>query len=182
VAAFLSDNALTRSWQGTLNRHVLGPLERMTVGDEVLREALPGMVAEVSPWQGRLSDEQVQALQALKGAEVNVPGVEEVVRAASDPAQKVKDQVVGLMNGYNPDREAQLRAAQVLMDRRNRGIQEGWSQARTVLGSPPVAYSLVGAGGAMGTAAAMQAYDWWMSQQQQGQKESQLPLGGGVQA
>jgi hypothetical protein len=32
----------------------------------------------------------------------------------------------------------------------------------------------------MGTAAAMEAYDWWLSQQQQASKDSQLPLQGGT--
>lgn len=180
IAGFLADNALTRSWSDTVNRHVLGPLERMTVSDEVLREMLPAMVAESGEWNGRLNGVQVKALEALKGEAVNVTGVEEAVRAAPNAAQKVKDQAVSFINHYAPDREAQLRAAQVLMDRSNRGIEKDWSLARTLLGSAPVAYSLVGAGGAMGTAAAIQAYDWWQSQQQQAEKDKQLPLQGGM--
>jgi hypothetical protein len=180
IAGFLADNALTRSWSDTVNRHVLGPLERMTVSDEVLREMLPAMVAGSGEWNGRLNGVQVKALEALKGEAVNVAGVEEAVRAAPNAAQEVKDQAVAFLNSYTPSREAQLRAAQVLMDRSNRGIEKDWTYARTLLGSAPVAYSLVGAGGAMGTAAALEAYDWWQSQQQQAEKDKQLPLQGGM--
>jgi len=192
ITGFLADNALTRSWSDTADRQILGPLERMTVSDEMLREKVPMMVGESGVWDGTLNKVQVQALEALKGEAVNVAGVEEAVRASlRDPAfvpdleaqqraaQAVHDQAVGFFNSYAPDRAAQQRAAQVLMERSHRGMEEGWSQARAVLGSAPVAYSLVGAGGAMGTAAAMEAYDWWQSQQQ-AEKEKALPLQGGM--
>lgn len=180
ITGFLVDNALTRSWADTVNRQVLGPLERMTVSDEVLAARVPEMIAEMTPWQGALGKQQVQALEALKGEAVNVAGVEEAVRAAPDAAQKVKDQAVSFINHYAPDRDAQLRAAKVVMDYSRSGIDENWSNARAWLAHPALAYSAVTAGGAMGTAAAMEAYDWWQSQQQQAEKEMQLPLQGGM--
>ena len=184
IAGFLGDNALTRSWSDTVNRHVLGPLERMTVSDEVLKEMLPVMVAESGEWNGQLNGVQVKALEALRGKAITEDEASAlnsaIGSAAVGPAQEVKDQAVAFLNGYAPSREAQLRAAQVLMDRSNRGIERDWTYARATLGSAPVAYSLVGAGGAMGTAAALEAYDWWQSQQQQAEKDKQLPLQGGM--
>jgi hypothetical protein len=66
------------------------------------------------------------------------------------------------------------------MDYARTGIDESWSYARRILEHPALAYSAVTAGGAMGTAAALEAYDWWQSQQQQAEKDKQLPLQGGM--
>jgi len=182
IGSFLADNALTRSWRETMDRHVISPVERMYVSDEDLTDGVRTMVRDAMPDDGKLSDRQIQALGILKGdgfnREVDEPKMREWIENAVNPGLEADSAAASVMKAYDTSREAKLRASELFIDGRVGLTEAGNNMRQFGLGSPVAAYSAVTAGGAMGTAAAMEAYDWWMAQQQQAQKDAQLPLQG----
>ena len=183
IASFLGDNALTRSWQDSMDRYVISPVERMVVSDEVMRERTAQIVGSRLPADGRLSLAQVRAMEALKGGKVNVDLANAAIAesASRDDAVSTAATLASnlMQDSYSRDRAAM--AAAELIDGRTGLTNAGDDMRQLWLGGPVAAYSAVGAGTALGVAGGMRAYDWWMSQQQQAEKEKQLPLTSGVQ-
>ena len=179
IAGFLGDNALTRSWAETMDRHVITPVEGMVLGDEDLRQQLAKVVRERTPDDGVLSEVQLRAFDLLKGEPANRPALQQVVAAAEDQALEVGGQALATIEKFGTPRSRLQEAASLLADGRV-GLTETGDYVRQFgLGSPVAAYSAVAAGGALATQAGIDAYDWWLAQQQQASKDAQLPLQGG---
>jgi hypothetical protein len=179
IASFLGDNALTRSWAETVDRHVITPVEGMVLSDEDLRQQLAKVVRERTPDDGVLSEDQLRAFEALKGAPVNQGALQDAVSAAEEPSIKVGRQALATIADFNTPRSRMQDAAGLLANGRT-GLTETGDYVRQFgLGSPVAAYSAVAAGGALATKAGLDAYDWWLAQQQQASKDAQLPLQGG---
>jgi hypothetical protein len=183
IAGFLGDNALTRSWADSMDRYVISPVERMVVSDEVMRERVAQMVGSRLPVDGRLSSAQIRAMEALKGGAVNVDLANAVIAqgASRDDAVSTAATLASnlMQDSYSRDRAS--RAASELIDGRTGLTDVGDDMRQFWVGGPVAAYSAVGAGTALGVAGGLEAYDWWVSQQQQAEKDKQLPLTGGVQ-
>lgn len=184
IAGFLGDNALTRSWAETMDRHVITPVELQFVKEMPPDDELNAMAAKLLGSNGQLNERGREFLSATRMGHDDPPGrMEEMLGLISqqgneDATLRVLRKAASAARG-----EGLKKSLDVLAPRDGRnGYTEGGRQMRQFgLGSPVAAYSAVTAGGAMGTAAALQAYDWWLAQQQQEQKESQLPVSAGVQ-
>lgn len=178
IASYLSDNPLTRSWRESMDRYVISPVERMTIGDDDLRAGVAKMVADRLPADGALSPKQIRAIEALKGGRFDVERANSLI-AQSSSREDAMNRIASMANNVMADdysRERASRAAMELIDGRTGLSGFGDDMRQFGLGSPVAAYSAVTAGGAMATAAGIQAYDWWMAQQQQAEKDKQLPL------
>jgi hypothetical protein len=183
IASFLGDNALTRSWRESMDRYVISPVERMTISDADLQARVAMMVADRLPANGALGPEQIRAIEALKGGSFDVERANTLI-AGSPSREDAMNRIASMANNVMTDdysRERASHAAAALADGRTGLTDFGDDMRQLGVGSPVAAYSAVIGGGAMGTAAAIQAYDWWQSQQQQAQKERQLPLEEGIQ-
>jgi hypothetical protein len=178
IASFLGDNALTRSWAETVDRHVITPVEGMVLGDEDLKLQLAKVVRERTPENGVLTPQQLKAFELLKGAPL-ADGFQARISEFENPVAAVGDQAHGVIDAYATPRSRQQEVAALLADGRV-GLTETGDYVRQFgLGSPVAAYSAVAAGGALATQAGLDAYDWWLAQQQQASKDAQLPLQGG---
>lgn len=178
IASFLGDNALTRSWAETVDRHVITPVEGMVMGDEDLKLKLAKVVRERTPENGVLTPQQLKAFELLKGAPL-ADGFQARIGESENPVTAVGDQAHGFIDTYATPRSRQQEVAALLADGRV-GLTETGDYVRQFgLGSPVAAYSAVAAGGALATKAGLDAYDWWLAQQQQASKDAQLPLQGG---
>jgi len=181
IAGFLSDNALTRSWRETMDRHVISPVERMMINDADMQKGVAMMVADRLPADGALGPEQIRAIEALKGGSFDVERANALI-AEKNSREDAMDLIASMANNVMTDdysRDRASRAAEALINGRTGLTAFGDDMRQLGLGSPVAAYSAVTAGGATGTVAAMQAYDWLMAQQQ-AQKESQLPVEPGL--
>jgi hypothetical protein len=169
IAGFLGDNALTRSWAGTMDRHVITPVEGMVLGDKDLRQQLAKVVRERTPDDGVLSEDQLRAFDLLKGEPANRAGLQQAVAAAEDHALEAGGQALSAIEKFGTPRSRLQEAASLLADGR-KGLTETGDYVRQFgLGSPVAAYSAVAAGGALATQAGIDAYYWWLAQQQQQQ-------------
>lgn len=177
IASFLTDNPLTRSWADTMDRYVVSPVERMVVSDDAMRQGVAAMVADRLPEGRVLTEEQRRALEILKGAPVDEGALN--ADLAQMEHQAAQRRIGSVAENYMQDRyerDAASRAAAELVDGRVGLTQAGDFLRQFVVGSPVAAYGAVGAGGALGTMGAMEAYQMWLAQQQQAQKDGQLPL------
>jgi len=179
IASFLGDNALTRSWAQGVDNAVIRPVEKMVVDDEGLQTAVYNQIAALTPDAGGLSEKQLQLLSAIKGSPANAELLNEHLATAPDRRKFVLDQGYSLIDKVKPTRDQMMGVFDQIPSDGRTGLTETGDYVRQFgLGSPVAAYSAVAAGGAMGTAAAIEAYDWWVAQQQQAQKDAQLPLQG----
>jgi len=174
IASFLGDNALTRSWADSVGNSV-NWVERQVVDDDELRQVIANGVARKQTGDV-VSDEVLAQLQRIKGGPIDRAVLDGLMAEhQAGPADYIGNAARGYaeQSGLSRDRLKQLAAEQ-------QGSQSQRTQAgqwtSTLLGHPVMAYSAVTAGGALGTAAGLKAYDWWLAQQQQAQKDSQLPL------
>ena len=174
ITGFLADNALTRSWGDSVGRGV-NYLERQVVDDEALRHAVGTRLSQMT--QGAaVTDPQLEVLQRLKGGEIDRQLFDEYMRTSEEgPAGYVGGVAAGYAEDSGMGRDA-LKSELAALQSPVSQITNAGNAANVLLGNPVMAYSAVGAGGAMGTAAAIEAYDWWQSQQQQAEKDRQLPL------
>lgn len=172
ISDFLSDNALTRHWAETMDRHVISPIEQWGLSDDELKNLVATKLAYKNQNREGGVDKMVGSLESFLGRPLNEEYVAEL-RTMENPVSDLKDQLYSYMEDAPRDRVAALWQPEI--DGRM-GLTQGWDHMRQLgLGSPVAAYSAVTAGGAMGTAAAMEAYNWLMAQQQ-AEKESQLPV------
>ena len=173
--ASLGDNALTRAWATAMDRHLIGPVERMGMDDEVMRQKMAAMVADRLPDDGKLSVAQLKALGVLKGEAANAEALQAALGSAGDARRHLGDQAYTLMLERATPRDRIGQAAALLADGRTGFTHRGDDVRQFLLGSPVAAYSAVTAGGALATQAGIDGYEWLMAQQQ-AEKESQLPL------
>jgi hypothetical protein len=176
IASFLGDNALTRSWALTMDRGVISPIERSVLNDGDLKQQVSKLVRERTPDNGVLSEDQLKAFDLLKGAPGNREALQQAVSGAEDSFLEAGGQALSAINKFETPRSRMQEVAGLLADGRVGLTEAGDYWRQFGLGSPVAAYAAVGAGGALATKAAMDGYAWWMAQQQQAQKESQLPL------
>ena len=180
IASFLSDNALTRSWSDSVGGAV-NWAERQVLSDDELRQVIANAAARSQSGE-QISDETLALLQRIKGAPIDRAAVDAVMaQHQAGPADYVGGaaQVYAKQADLQRDRLKQLAAE--LQGPQNQRTEAG-TWASTILGHPVAAYSAVSAGGALATAGGIEAYDWWKAQQEQAQKDRQLPLQGGVEA
>ncbi len=187
IASFLGDNALTRSWAETMDRGVITPIELQFVKEMPPEERFNAFATRLMGDGAHLNDRGVAFVDAVRMGKGDAPEkrqqildmFEQQIAAGSDELGS-EERVLGGLRRLAQDAEGEglRRGLDVLAPRNgSAGYTEFGRQMRQFgLGSPVAAYSAVTAGGAMGTAAAMEAYDWWMAQQQQQEKESVLPL------
>lgn len=180
IASFLSDNALTRSWSDSVGGAV-NWAERQVLSDDELRQVIANAAARSQSGE-QISDETLALLQRIKGAPIDRAAVDAVMaQHQAGPADYVGGaaKVYAKQADLQRDRLKQLAAE--LQGPQNQRTEAG-TWASTILGHPVAAYSAVSAGGALATAGGIEAYDWWKAQQEQAQKDRQLPLQGGVEA
>lgn len=174
IAGFLSDNPLTHSWRDSVGG-AINWAERQVASDDDLRQHI-GNVLSKSYGDKGISDETLAVLETLKGAPIERALFEQAMAEhPQGPAHFIGRSATGYAEqaGLGADQlRAVLSGIQGPLQQRG-NVAHGAALLAT---HPAVAYSAVTAGGAMGTAAGMEAYKWWMAQQQQAQKESQLPL------
>lgn len=183
IAGFLGDNALTRSWAETMDRGVITPIELQFVKEMPPKERFNAMATRLMDDKAQFNERGLAFIDAVRMGKGDSPelrqqilsllaergrsehGDELMLQGLWDMAQKAEGK--GLKKGLD-----------VLAPRDGvNGYTELGRQMRQMgLGSPVAAYSAVTAGGALGTAGAIEAYDWWLAQQQQQQKDSELPL------
>ena len=100
--------------------------------------------------------------------------------AAPDRNKYVLDQAAAAISKYGADRGRLMEVFDQIPSDGRTGLTKTGDYVRQFgLGSPVAAYSAVAAGGALATQAGIDAYDWWLAQQQQASKDAQLPLQGG---
>ncbi len=178
IAGFLGDNPLTRSWQGSVGGAV-NWAERQVLGDEDLKQLIGNVVAQGHSGDV-VSDEVLSRLERIKGSAIDRNAFDAAMASHPGGAQDlIGRQAVTYATNAGLGRDQLKALAAELQGPQNQRTDAGlW--ANTLLGHPVAAYSAVTAGGALGTAGAMEAYDWWLASQQelqqQAQKESQLPL------
>ncbi len=183
IASFLGDNALTRSWAETMDRHVITPVELQFVKEMPDKPRFNAMASRLMNEGGHLNDRGVEFVDAVRYGQGDTPekrqallGLLEQQTNESLPDERVLQVMHDL--AMKAEGEGVRKGLDVLAPRD--GVNGYTEMGRTMrqwgIGSPVAAYSAVTAGGAMGTAAAIEAYDWWVAQQQQEQKDAQLPL------
>ncbi|MCE2839631.1 MAG: hypothetical protein LW834_22240 [Cyanobium sp. 49614_E6] len=187
IASFLGDNALTRSWAETVDRHVITPVELQFVKEMPDRDRFRAMASRLMADGGRLNEQGLEFVDAVRHGHGDTPETRQAMLGLfkQDVDQPHSEDVSLRLLGdlaLKAEGEGLRKGLDVLAPRdgRNGYTEVGRQMRQWGLGSPVAAYSAVTAGGAMGTAAAIEAYDWWMAQQQQEQKDAQLPLQGGV--
>ncbi len=172
IGAVLADNPLTHSWRESIGGGV-NWLERQLASDGELQRVVGNLAMQRHQGAG-ISDDDIALLQRLKGQPIARAALEDRQRDSGKPV----DEYVGSaarMYLKGAERSRLQAWAAELQGPRNQATQAGlW--AAELLGHPLAAYGAVGAGGALATAAGLEAYDRWMAQQQQAQKDSQLPL------
>lgn len=174
ISSFLSDNPLTHSWRDSVGGAINWG-ERQLMSDEDLRNTI-GSVVKKATVDGQISDEQLAVLSRLKGEPVDRATVETLAAAHPEGVAQYMGQAArGFADTRGLDRgtlKTELASIQGPLQQNSE-----WAGMLASAATHPVAaYSAVGAGGALATAGGMAAYDWWMAQQQQAEKEGQLPL------
>ncbi len=172
VLGYVMDNPLTRSWAQTMDRHVIGPVERRFLNDEDLARQVSKLVRERTPDNNVLSEQQLQAFDLLKGVPANRERLQQAVSAAADPRMNVGDQAYTVIGEYSTPRSRQGEVAAMLADGRTGLTDDGDVMRQFGLGSPVAAYAGVGGGALLGA----HAVNELLQAQQRAQKESQLPL------
>lgn len=174
IASYLSDNPLTHSWRDSVGG-AINWAERRLASEEELRSHI-GHVIEKGVVNGAVGDEQVRLLEQLKGGSIDRERLEAL--AAQHPGG-VADYLGQAATRYMKEGDMDADALRAQLAGMQGPLQQRGDLAHAaalVATHPAMAYSAVTAGGAMATAAGIQAYDWWMAQQQQAEKDKQLPL------
>lgn len=180
IASFLSDNALTRSWSDSVGGAV-NWAERQVLSDDELRQVIANAAARSQSGE-QISDETLALLQRIKGAPIDRAAADSyMAQHEAGPADYVGTAAMNYVSQADLQRDRLKQLAAELQGPQNQRTEAGtWASA--ILGHPVAAYSAVSAGGALATAGGIEAYDWWKAQQEQAQKDRQLPLQGGVEA
>jgi hypothetical protein len=163
----LVNNPLTRSWQGTMDRFVTGPIGRKMASDEVLAQGVADMVGGLPVTDGRLHPAQIEALNTLAGRN-DLTG-EDLHRLAARRIENGDVDSIGewitnqaLTNAQdNASRETlDSLAEQLSREHGGRvGLTELGSTVRQFgLGSPVAAYAAVGGSSALLVKGAMDVY------------------------
>ena len=165
VAGFLADNALTRSWADSVGNGV-NWLERQLVDDANLRNLISDLAAKRHRGDA-LTDEDLVLLERLKGAPIDRRLADQLMaQHQAGPASYVGNAASRYLAEAGIQRDGLKALAADLQGPRNQRTEVGHAIS-TLAGHPVVTYSAVTAGGALGTAAALRAHEWWLAQQQQ---------------
>ena len=182
IAGFLADNALTQSWRNSVGR-ATNAIERPGMSrDEILQGI--GNYLEKGADPAGITDEQLAVLQEVKGNEDIDREKFNALMAQHEggPAAYLPQALRTYADTGNirPGDEVLRTIFGNIQGPMNQTTEVGHAVS-TLLGHPVMAYSAVTAGGAMGTVAALKAYDSLLAWQEQMRKDSQLPLTGGMQ-
>lgn len=163
VVGFLRENPLTESWRGSVGGGI-NAMERALTSDAGLRMQLAN-IAEKQVVNGEIGDETIRLLEQIKGADIDQANLRAL---AQQHEAGVADYVGNLANAYALD--SKLGRGDIL--RYLSDVQGPLNQrgdlahgAALLATHPAVAYSAVTAGGALGTAGLIEAYDWYLAQQ-----------------
>lgn len=170
----LSDNPLTHSWRDSVGG-AINWAERRLASEDDLRSHI-GNVIEKGVVDGVVGDEQVRLLEQLKGGPIDRAALEAL--AAQHP-RGVAEYLGATGIGYTLAREMDADALRAQLAGMQGPLQQRGDLAHgaaLIATHPAMAYGAVTAGGALAAAAGVEAYDWWTAQQQQAQKDKQLPL------
>jgi hypothetical protein len=165
--SFLADNALTRSWQGSMDRYVTGPIGRRQASDETLQYAVPGMVGGLNRDEALrplMLDAAVKLLGTDKTPEqVVATHLQRVATGTADP--DLGKYLAGHMDKVVEEGRVERGtlegvAAMVAQATGGRyGLTQAGSNVRQfVTGSPVAAYGAVLGGGALAVKGAMDVY------------------------
>ena len=183
IASFLSDNALTRSWAETMDRHVITPIELQFVKEMPEDGRFRAFASRLVEDNGALNQRGTAFVDAVREGKGDTPEVKQSVADlfASDLGQEHSQAVnIRLLHelALKAEGEGLKKGLDVLAPRdgRNGYTELGRQMRQYGLGSPVAAYGLPAAGVGL---AAWGIHDV-MAAQQQAEKESQLPLQGGV--
>jgi hypothetical protein len=164
VAAFLEDNALTRGWADSVGRGV-NWVERQLASDEELRHLISDLAAKRHRG-AQLSDEDLVLLERLKGAPIDRALANQLLAEHEGGGSSYVGQAASrYIAEAGIPREALMGIAAELQTPRNQRTELGHAIS-TLAGHPALAYGAAIGAGALGTAAAMEAHDWWRAQQQ----------------
>jgi len=169
ITGFLADNALTRSWAESVDKAVITPAELMLVKEIPERErflALSDYLVDDSDRLNESGKRYVSALLEKLSPEKRQSYMEYIDNQDGD-ASKIKHTLLAMSKQVDA-----LSYPKLLDILANRQGVVGLSEAGDIMrhlgvGSPVAAYSAVTAGGAMGTAAAIEGYKWLQQQQQE---------------
>jgi len=184
ITEFLADNALTQGWRRAVSAPIYG-MERALYGDvELLRGKVAKAAATRLAAEVKEPGQYLGTLLAKEFGDLLKTNYDFGAKEAFADADGYLKNVGGNLAAAFQDGQTSPEVLHQVMDwaRRHpagdRALTAPGSAAQLLLGNPVMAYSAVTAGGALGTAAAIEAYDWWMAQQQQAQKDRPLPLQG----
>lgn len=168
LVQYILDNPYTRGFQHAVDSAVIAPIERMVVTDDELRAKVPALLRDSVPASGLLGEQQIAALNALKGADVDVAALNAAVARGVEGGYTIND-VLGdtaasLIEKSNSTRgQLQNAAAQLVLGRK--GLTEAGDQVRTyLLGSPAAAYATGAAGLGLVGLGGYEAYQWLQQQ------------------
>lgn len=174
VASFLADNALTRSWHGSVTAGI-NAVELPFLKTEQLRESIPDAVARRIT--SEIKDNEGVYLGSPFAKEVNsFTGIPEDFDFAGMNRAAIGGEIAGAFENMERERIIEYLNWAKKHPSAQRGITSAGDAARMFAANPVAAYSGVIAGGALGTQAGIDAYDYFVAQQQQGMKDAQVPL------
>jgi hypothetical protein len=168
ILAALADNPLTRSWQGTMDRFVTGPIGRKMASDEVLEKGVGNMIAGLPVVDGLPHSLAVEAANRYAGRTDLTPEALADIAASfvdSGEVENVNAFIGNQTRDYVADGSAsrsdqEAVAAQLAQHYGGRmGLTKLGSQVRQAgLGSPVAAYVAVGGSTALLVKGAMDVY------------------------
>jgi len=168
ITGFLADNALTRSWAESVDKAVITPAELMLVKgipDDDRFFALSDYLVDGSH---RLNEQGRRYLSTAleQTSPEKAHEIAEFINSLDHPV-RIRQSLLSLSNRVDPSIHPKL--LDILANRKgSTGLSDAGDIMRHLgIGSPVAAYSAVTAGGAMGTAAAIEGYKWLQQQQQQ---------------
>jgi len=168
ITGFLANNALTRSWAESVDKAVITPAELMFVKGIPDDNRLFALIDYLVDGSHRLNEQgrrYVSTALEQTSPEIAHKTVE-YINSLSDPVD-MREHLVALPRKVDPSIHPKL--LDILANRKGvAGLSDAGDIMRHFgIGSPVAAYSAVTAGGAMGTAAAIEGYKWLQQQQQQ---------------
>jgi len=169
ITGFLADNALTRSWAESVDKAVITPAELMFVKEIPERKRFLVLSDHLVDDSHSLNENGKRYVStALEQAKPeNAQAVIDFISSFEGDHAAIRNRLFDVSDKANPSLYPRL--LDILASRNGIvGLSDAGDIMRQLgIGSPVAAYSAVTAGGAMGTAAAIEGYKWLQQQQQQ---------------
>jgi hypothetical protein len=177
IAGFLGDNGYTRAWARGVEEWPIIPLERMVTSDVDNPRMQAFAKAQVLP-DGSVKPGMEAILTSVSGSKEKASQVMQAL-AAAEPEERglMLASVFDQLHGKLKPKERVDAASAMLPRNGSTGLSDTGELMRLIAGHPSVAYGLPAAGVGL---AAWGIHDV-MAAQQRGEKESQLPVSGGMQ-